>query len=583
MAWADDRIRVYDLNGRELAELGTIVRDGRKIRIHRSAVRNLAFAPRGNALVAGDEDGQVVRWDLKTGQAQIFGHHDLGVEQVRISSGSDPGFDEPMVLTASLDNSVRLWGLWTGQSLAVVSHEGDVSEARFSRDESRILTYSREDGSARLWSVRPTATFAFQLPSTDQVSHLAMAEAPESRVSGTAATTLVATAAHDGRVEVWRYGRLGDTQPPVRLWSFGGEGKGHRDRVRRVAFSPSARLLASAGSDGTARIWDLATGHECTLAMMPDGQPCTGIGDRDCPVVNQTIFAPRGGWLLTASSDPQQPVRLWDPQACAPLGEGLPWEQAKISVKAAAVTRGDDGGVWVATGNDAGEIRVIHADETGQWTQVCAGPWHRNMVNDLSFAPGARQLASASEDGRAALVSLAEGSCGEPRYLEPQGGALSNARFAPDGEALVTTTSDGNAQVWRADGSPLAQLSGHTARITNVEFTPDGRWILTASRDGSVRIWPRPTAPLSQPLAAYLTLSAGLGGVSHASFSPDGNSIAAAYRNDATLLWQVWSEEPMRDQRVEAAWGHDRARLSLIQAAQRFMDENLRPSRRPPP
>jgi WD40 repeat protein len=583
VAWADDRIRIYDLKGRELAELGAIVRDGQKIRIHRSAVRKTAFAPGGKALVAVDEDGQVVRWDLETRQAQIFGHHELGVEQVQITSASDPGIHEPLVLTASLDDSIRLWGLWTGQGLAVMSHEGDVTEARFSRDQSRILSYSRQDGSARLWSVKPTETFALQFPGTDQVSHLAMAEIAESVAGGTDAATLLATAAHDGRVEVWRYHRPGDARPPQRLWNFGADGQGHRDRVRRVVFSPTARLLASAGSDGTARVWDLANGHECILTMTPDDQPCNRNGGADCPVVYQALFAPQGGWLLTTSSDPLRPVRLWDPHACAPLGESLPWEQGASGVKAAALTRGDDGRVWVATGDDAGEIRVLQVNDAGQWTQVCAGPWHRNSVNDLSFAPGGRQLVTASEDGRAALVSLAEGRCGEPRYLEPQGGAMTSARFAPDGEALVTATIDGNAQLWGADGSPLAQLSGHLARIATATFAPDGRWILTASRDGTVRLWPRPTAPLAQPLTAYLTLSAGLGSVSFASFSPDGNSIGAAYRNDATLIWEIWSEAQTPDRHLAAAWGPDRAHLALIQAAQRFMDENLRPSRPPPP
>ncbi|MBP6583586.1 MAG: hypothetical protein KA204_09030, partial [Chromatiaceae bacterium] len=61
------------------------------------------------------------------------------------------------------------------------------------------------------------------------------------------------------------------------------------------------------------------------------------------------------------------------------------------------------------------------------------------------------------------------------------------------------------------------------------------------------------------------------------------NSIGAAYRNDATLIWEIWSEAQTPDRHLAAAWGPDRAHLALIQAAQRFMDENLRPSRPPPP
>ncbi|MCC7278670.1 MAG: hypothetical protein IT487_10200, partial [Chromatiaceae bacterium] len=94
-----------------------------------------------------------------------------------------------------------------------------------------------------------------------------------------------------------------------------------------------------------------------------------------------------------------------------------------------------------------------------------------------------------------------------------------------------------------------------------------------------VRLWPSPTAARDEPLTAYLTLSAGLGSAAHASFSPDGLSIGAAYRNDVALLWQVWNEGPGTDPTLAETWGADRARLSLIQAVRRFMDENLQPVR----
>ncbi len=588
VAFADDRIRVYDLTGRELAELGVITRDGRKIRIHRASVRRIAFGPEGRTLVAVDDDGQVVRWDLATGEAQIFGHHDLAVDQVQIAAGQDAGEEEPLVLTASQDDTIRLWGLWTGQSLAVISHEGDVTEARFSRDQRRILSYSSEDGSARLWSVRPAATFVLQFPHADQVAHLALAREPAAEAgtpppgspAGTPPGTLLATGAHDGRIEVWRLERGATGLVPALRWRLGDEGQGHQDRVRRVGFSPSAGLLASAGFDGTARIWDLTRGEEvCTLALTPDLQPCTQNGSPDCPAIYQALFAPHGDWLLTASNDSWHPLRLWDLRTCAPLGEDLPVAPGTGGIRAAAMTRDPEGAVWVASGAENGRVQVLRVAATGQWTEVCAGPWHKNTVHDLAFSPGARHLATASEDGRIALVALDGGACGEPRYLEPQAGAVTNVRFAPDGQTLVTASGEGEAQVWSLDGTPLAQLSGHKARILSLEFSPDGDWLLTASRDGTVRLWPSPTAAWDEPLTAYLTLSAGLGSAAHASFSPDGLSIGAAYRNDVALLWQVWNEGPGTDPALAETWGPDRARLSLIQAARRFMDENLQPVR----
>jgi WD40 repeat protein len=576
VASADERIRVYDLDGRELAELGVIERDGRRIRIHKSAVREAVFSPGGQYLIAGDDAGQVVRWDLQRGTGEILGHHGLSVDHVRVSPGIEEDDREPLVLSASLDKTARLWGLLTGKEIAVFSHDAAVSDARFSLDGHRVLTYSDLDGSARLWSVTPTETLAFHLGSADHVWHLALAEAPTSldlddeEAQEERRSVLLATAAFDGRVDVWQYDRRNDALPPVRIWAL----SGHQGRVRRVAFSPSGMHLASAGHDGTAWVWDLKTGGGCRLPVTADGAPCRPDGGLTCPNVHQALFAPNGRWLLTTSSDVEAPVRFWDTDACGPLAGAPDLGEGGSGVQAAALSEGPNRSTWAAVGDDSGAVQVMRRDIGGDWTTVCTGPWHKDVVTDLAFSPNGEWIATASEDGRAALVSLADEACGPPRYLAPRAGSLYSVAFAPDGEALVTAALDSSAQVWALDASLLAALVGHKDRIYRATFSPDGRWILTASRDGSVRIWQRPTSRHAMPMESYLTLAGDLGGVAYADFSPDGHTIAAAYWENATLLWRLWTEDQTPDRSLESIWGPDRGRLALIREAVRFRKEN---------
>ena len=582
LASADERVRVYGLDGALRNELGTIERDGHRIRVHKTAVRDLAFTADGHFVLAVDDGGQLVRWSLDGGAPEILGQHRLSIEHVHVTREPDPREGEPVVLTASIDRTARLWGLLTGKELAVFSHDAAVSSARFSADDRRVLTYSDLDGSARLWGVEPTSALAHRLPHEDHVWHLDLATAPQSLDSDPNAL-LLATGSFDGRVKVWRFDRKTPEVAPMVIWDL----VGHRDRVRRVRFSPSARLLASAGYDGSARVWSMETGGGCALEMPVQSQGEAPGKPATARQVHQVLFSADERWLLTTSSGPDRPVRLWDPLACAELPLPPAFDHGQSNVQAAAVV--DMGGApgeqtqRVATGNDTGTLRVIQQEPDGSWRRICQLQVAWTPILDLAFGPGGESVATAGEDGRAVLVPLGDQGCGEPLILDGGNTTLYSVAFAPDREALVTASLDGRAQVWSRDGKRLADLVGHKDRIYQAGFSPDGRWLLTASRDGTVRVWKRPAPPDAkasftegQTLAQgpYLVLDEDLGGVAYAQFSPDGNTIAAAYWENAAVLWRLWAEGPAPDATLTSVWGPERARLALIQEAARFYREN---------
>ncbi|MBK1703572.1 AAA family ATPase [Halochromatium glycolicum] len=603
IAAADERIRLYTRTGVPIAELSSARIGGQRYQIHRSAVRDIAFDPSGTFLVAADDEGQVVRWTLMEtprsepsqgpalDQAVVLNNHRLSAGTVAIiEAPADSKLSDDLVLSASLDGTARLAGLQTGKGLAVLGHDAAVSSAGFHDGGHRVATLSVRDGSARLWSVEPVSRLAYRLSHPNHVWYVETAIAPPA-IARSDDALLLATAGYDGGVRVWRYGR-GDSSTSPQPWaSFltdRDENEQTQRPVRQVRFSPSGSRLASAQYDGTARLFDLIDKRtDCVLEASESSK-----GE-----VYNALFGPDGDWVLTTSDDPSEPVRLFSTATCARLATGQALHHEDGTVEAATVLGLDDR-TLIATGDQAGIIRLIERSADGRWHQRCRAEAGVGAIGDLALSPDGRQLAIAGEADHAALIRLdqpaptkpqretappllenAKTGCGPITELRGHSGRLYSIAFAPDAQQLVTASLDKTARLWSREGEPVAILEGHQDRIYRAEFSPDGDWVLTGSRDRSIRIWrrARTAGAKVQVISTFLPLEADAGGVANAVFSPDGHYVAGAYWEDAAILWRLWAEEADLPDRERADWGGDRSHLALVQEAYRFAQDNAVP------
>jgi WD40 repeat protein len=145
----------------------------------------------------------------------------------------------------------------------------------------------------------------------------------------------------------------------------------------RAAFSPDGSLLATAGVDHVARIWNPATGEQ--LALL-EGHTNNVWG---------VDFSPDGRLLATSSTDGT--VRLWDTQG---------WQHVRTlsghsNVVVTVVFSPD--GTKLATASRDGSAKLWDV-QSGEISLTLYGP-EGTWLHGVDFSPDGKWLVTGGEDG----------------------------------------------------------------------------------------------------------------------------------------------------------------------------------------
>jgi WD40 repeat protein/serine/threonine protein kinase len=284
---------------------------------------------------------------------------------------------------------------------------------------------------------------------------------------------------------------------------------GHTGIVRTAVFSADGRRVLTSSSDGSARIWDAASGRE--LAVMRGHQ-------KD---VISAWFSPDGKRLVTASYD--KTARIWD----AVTGEQLKVLTGHLARVLDARISPDGRHVLTAAADG-----TAYVWDAGSGSRLMSLAGHTDMIRTAVFSPDGRRILTASFDRSARIWDAATGR--EITRLLGHANQIWSAAFSPDGARLVTASFDETARIWEAaTGRQLLVLSGHKNVVSWAEFSPDGQKVVTGSEDKTVRIWDSATGRELKVLNARSDL------INTASFSPDGRRIVAACADSTARIWDI--------------------------------------------
>jgi WD40 repeat protein/tRNA A-37 threonylcarbamoyl transferase component Bud32 len=238
-----------------------------------------------------------------------------------------------------------------------------------------------------------------------------------------------------------------------------------------VAFAPGGQRLATAGSNGSLRLWDVATGREVASVAAHPG------------VVRGLAFAPDGRTLASVGEDGS--IRLWE---VAADGDALR-HRATIARAHGGQAVNDiafapDGRSFASAGDDS----MIRIWETATNKVVRTLKGHAGRINRIAFnpGPGGPLLASAGEDGMVRLWP--SGSDRELAALSGEAGYVYDAAFAPDGKSLAVAYAGKCVKIWDTVSHRVRlELTHFADQVLAVAFTPDGKSVVTGDMARTVR------------------------------------------------------------------------------------------------
>jgi WD40 repeat protein/ABC-type transport system substrate-binding protein len=406
--------------------------------------------------------------------------------------------DGRYIVTAHNDGTAWVWDAATGKVLfSLKGQAGSLRRSIFSPDGHYILTTST-DGTAEIWDAQSGKALASLQSYTGELNTSGSGTSNGRGAAFSPDSRLVVTAGGDGVARIW----------DVATGQLRSELKGHTASLNDASFSPDGRYAVTASDDATAKLWEVASGREVVTMQ---GHTQTVIRAR---------FSPDGRYVATSSYD------------FIPIVYEVPTGRA-----IATLTGHLNGVPQVVFSPDSRFVLTFSWDATAKLWQLPDGKelvtykGHLKYINNVAFSPDGRYIVTASDDNTAKVWETQSGQ--EVFTFKGHSGPVDSVAFSPDGRYIVSTSQDGTAQVWESlPGKELATFYSDTEPFNSASFSPDGRYLVVASSDNTAKVWDTRLRKLAGNLQGHTDW------VTSAVFSPDGKSILTGSRDNTARVWE---------------------------------------------
>ena len=492
-------------------------------------INNLRLNSTGNLLLLCNAEGSVSLWDVNLQrQVRAFDGHSDSVVDVDFSAS------EESIFTVSLDKSLRVWNLGTGECIRELNNSSPLRTLALHPTQP-LVAIAGQDGFLKVVSSTSNDIIK-ELPRTGNVNAVQFSPNGE----------YLAASIESGEIAIWK------VNEDFSLW-----------RERKAEYPPNFDIQFSRRSDTLVfatrwecAVWNLdsntITGKHATHAnalrlVLLDSSWLTAWSSRwlakfddhgialnaDAAPITAFSLSPEGSEVAVTVRDAEK-VQVWSlngtPKARELPGSAL-WDNAIgfLNEDRSLLTAG---GVWTPKLWD-----LTSGRQPDRFSS------HDQWIVDLDVAADSKRFCTCGWDGTCRTWNIETGDL--LQTLTGHTGVLFCNRFSPDSKRIVTTCDQGELKVWDSisgelclslptspsprhaaafrpfsdelaatEGNSVAiyslataararMLVGHRAEVLDVDFSLDGSLVATSSRDGTVRLWDATTGQVKEEIRIH--------------------------------------------------------------------------------
>ena len=370
-----------------------------------------------------------------------------------------------LIATGDNEGRVKIYAAATGDLLA--AGEGNptsVSSVTFTADNQHLVV-TGADNVLRILRIRPAAdpSPASVTPAAiEEVAELTGHAAPITNVKTSHSGDLILTAGSDGTARLWDLKTLYSPNTPL-------EKIDARQTYWEAAISPLGDRAVTVGR--STHLWDTKTGaHLAVLAKDPSAKRERRVDSM------RAVFSRTGRLIIIAREDDDEPfAEVYDAG-----GIYLARLPGSVNTAPGAAVTPDDKFVAFASGNDG----LIWSTAENRVVKRLTG--HAGEVASIAFSPNAKRLITVGKDGSARLWSFPGGRSLEKVQINAEG--LYDTAFSPNGRYAFVRDGYHTQWLWDTSAHKVIRLAEHDQTVTKWGFSNDSTLLFTTDMSGKTLI-----------------------------------------------------------------------------------------------